>query len=71
MTFTRLLLRNLRFHGLRHTCASLMLGTGENWKIIQERLGHAKASTTMDIYMHAAPGMQQQAAQRLGVLLHG
>jgi integrase len=37
----------------------------------QQRLGHKKIATTLDIYAHALPSMQQDAAQRLGALLYG
>lgn len=33
-------------------------------KIVQERLGHSSISTTLDIYSHVVPGLQQAAAQR-------
>lgn len=57
-------LQGLRLHDLRHTHASLMLRQGVHPKIIQERLGHATISTTMDIYSHVLPGMQQEAAKK-------
>lgn len=63
--------KTITFHGLRHTCATLMLLSGEHAKVVSERLGHAKITMTLDIYSHVLPSMQQQAAQRLGSLLHG
>lgn len=39
--------------------------------VVQQRLGHKKIATTLDIYAHALPSMQQDAAQRLGALLYG
>ena len=42
-----------------------MLRQGVHPKIVQERLGHAKAGTTLDIYSHVTPGLQQAAALRL------
>lgn len=47
------------FHALRHTHASILLSRGIHPKIVQERLGHSKISTTMDTYSHLIPGMQQ------------
>lgn len=49
------------FHTLRHTHASILLSQNVHPKIVQERLGHAKISTTMDIYSHLIPGMQKVA----------
>ncbi len=54
---------HIRFHDLRHTHATLMLKQGISPKVIQERLGHATISTTLDIYSHVTPGMQRQAVE--------
>jgi integrase len=74
-TFARLTkdasLRPIKFHGLRHTCATLLLQAGAPMKVVQERLGHKKIAITMDTYSHVLPSMQQDATQRLAVLLHG
>ena len=59
----------IRLHDLRHTCATLMLSQGEHPKVVQERLGHATVSITMDVYSHAIPALQRDAADRLGALL--
>ena len=61
--------RPIKFHGMRHTCATLMLKNGENPKVVQERLGHANISITMDVYVHALPSMQKDAAAKLASLL--
>ena len=45
-------LRHIRFHDLRHTCASLLLKNGVPMKQIQEWLGHSDFSTTANIYAH-------------------
>ena len=45
-------LRHIRFHDLRHSCASLMLANGVPMKQIQEWLGHSDFSTTANIYTH-------------------
>ena len=45
-------LRVIRFHDLRHTCASLLLKNGVSMKEIQEWLGHSNFSTTANIYAH-------------------
>ncbi len=55
-TFTQLLkkagLRKIRFHDLRHTCASLLLSSGAGMKEVQVILGHGSYATTADIYSH-------------------
>ena len=51
----------IRFHDLRHTCATLLLSKGVNPKIVQEMLGHANISVTLDTYSHVLPGMQEVA----------
>jgi integrase len=38
-------------------------------KIVQERLGHANIATTMDLYTHVMPGMQDEAASRIDAAL--
>ena len=45
-------LRHIRYHDLRHSCASLLLANGVPMKQIQERLGHSDFSTTANIYTH-------------------
>jgi integrase len=45
-------LRQVRFHDLRHSCASLLLANGVNLKMIQEWLGHSNIATTGNIYAH-------------------
>ena len=55
-------LKGVRLHDARHTHASLLLKQGVHPKIVQERLGHANISTTLDTYSHVAPGLQQAAA---------
>jgi integrase len=61
----------IRFHDLRHTHATLMLGAGVHPKVVQERLGHASIQITLDTYSHVMPGMQADAAARVGQLIFG
>jgi integrase len=58
-------LRTIRFHDLRHTCATLLLSKDVNAKVVSEMLGHASVSTTLDIYSHLLPDMQEKAAKAL------
>jgi integrase len=57
------------FHSLRHTCATLLLYKNVNPKIVQEMLGHATISQTMDTYSHVLPGMKDEAARALESVL--
>jgi len=61
--------RPIKFHGLRHTCATLMFQAGIPVKVIQEQLGHKRIEMTLGIYAHVLPSMQQDAAARLTALL--
>ena len=51
--------------GLRHSHATQLLAAGVNPKIVQERLGHSNISTTLDIYSHVTPTIQQNAIEQL------
>lgn len=55
-------LPHIRFHDLRHTCATLMLCEGVHIKIVQELLGHADVTITLNTYSHVLPGMGGEAA---------
>ncbi len=59
-------LKVIRLHDARHTHASLLLKWGVSAKVCQERLGHADIGTTLNIYGHVMPGMQQAAADLFG-----
>ncbi len=60
-------LPKIRFHDLRHTCATLLLRRNVNPKIVQELLGHASISETMDTYSHVLPDMQGDAVAAMEV----
>jgi integrase len=64
-------LPDIRFHDLRHTCATLLLSAWVNPKVVSEMLGHATVAITLDIYSHVLPDMQQDAAVAMGQLLYG
>jgi integrase len=55
----------LRFHDLRHTCASLAIAAGADVKVLQRMLGHSSAALTLDRYGHLMPGQAQDVARRL------
>ncbi len=59
-------LPQIRFHDLRHTCATLLLGRGVHPKFVQELLGHATIAITLDTYSHYVPSMGDQAAGAMG-----
>lgn len=56
----------IRLHDLRHTSASLALAAGIHPKVVSERLGHSSVSITLDLFSHVAPGLQAEAADKLG-----
>jgi integrase len=58
-------------HTLRHTHASDMLRANIHPKIVSERLGHASVAITLDVYSHAVPGLQEDAASRMDAALRG
>jgi integrase len=59
----------IRFHDLRHTCATLLLSKSVNPKVVSEMLGHASISITLDIYSHLLPDMQEKAVEALEEML--
>lgn len=63
--------RKIKFHGLRHTCATLMLAAGTPVKVVSERLGHQTVEMTLNNYAHALPSMQQESAVKHGLVLYG
>jgi integrase len=58
-------LPRIRFHDLRHTHATHLLGSGVHPKVAQERLGHSTVGITLDLYSHVLPGMQEDAAAKV------
>lgn len=58
-------LSGFRFHDLRHTAATLALQEGIHPRVVQEMLGHARISQTLDTYSHVLPNMQAEAAEKL------
>jgi integrase len=62
--------RRITFHGLRHTCATLLLTAGEAPHVVSERLGHSDVSITLNTYAHVLTEHARGAANRIGALLH-
>jgi integrase len=58
-------LPKIRFHDLRHTAATLLLSRGVHPKLVQELLGHATITQTLDTYSHVLPGMGDQTANAM------
>jgi integrase len=55
-------LPRIRFHDLRHTCATLMILNGINVKAVSATLGHANIGVTLNTYSHFVPEMAEQRA---------
>ncbi len=58
-------LPHLRFYGLRHICATLLLSKGVHPKFVQALLGHATISITLDRYSHVIPAMGDQTSKAI------
>jgi integrase len=61
----------VRLHDLRHTCATMLLRMGQHPKYVQELLGHANISITLDVYSHVLPGMGDGLADAMDGALGG
>ncbi|MEV5764979.1 site-specific integrase [Micromonospora sp. NPDC052213] len=61
--------RPIRFHDLRHTCATPLLAAGVSPRVVMDILGHSQIAVTMNIYGHVMPAMQQEAAGHMDVAL--
>lgn len=62
-------IRRIRFHDLRHTCATLLLSQGVHPRIVQEQLGHSRSGVTLDIYSHVTPPMMDEVASKMDSML--
>lgn len=62
-------LKRITFHGLRHTCATLLLKAGVPLKVVSERLGHRDVTITLETYAHVLGTMQRDAAERMQGIL--
>ncbi len=64
-------LKKITFHGLRHTSATVLIAGGINIKNISKRLGHTRASTTTDIYIHALETVEKESANIFNNIFSG
>lgn len=62
-------LRHIRFHDLRHTCASLLMNHGYETADISKMLGHSTITTTVDIYGHIDEKRMRNIAEKMGSVL--
>lgn len=62
-------LKSISFHALRHSCASLMIAEGINFKIIQDRLGHSDIRMTLNTYSHLSKDQEKKAADVFNKIL--
>jgi integrase len=59
----------VRFHDLRHTSATLLMGQGVHPKVASAMLGHSTVAITLDLYSHVIKSMQRQSAGAMDTLL--
>lgn len=65
LVVTELNMKDVRFHDLRHSYAVVSLKSGDDVKTVQENLGHATASFTLDTYGHVTEKMKKDSADRM------
>ena len=63
-------LPHIRLHDLRHTHATLLIQSGVSPKVVQQRLGHADVTITLNTYTHVMPDMAQEAADKIDGLIN-
>ena len=64
-------LARLRLHDLRHAHAAGLIRAGVHARVVQDRLGHASAAFTIDVYGHVAADLQTQAASAFADMMGG
>jgi integrase len=62
-------MRQIRFHDLRHSCATLLLVQGVSPRVVMEVLGHSEIALTMNAYSHVVPELEREAAHRMQAIL--
>ncbi len=63
--------KNINFHALRHTFATRALEAGMDIKVLSSILGHAQASTTLNLYAHALPDHKKQSMEKMSAFYGG
>lgn len=64
-------LKHIRFHDLRHSCASLMLTAGVPMKVASQILGHSSIGITADLYTHVLTDLKKDAAVKISSKIFG
>ena len=64
-------LKKIRFHDLRHSCASLLLANGASMKAIQEWMGHSTFNVTANFYSHLDYNSKIDSAEVIANVLGG
>lgn len=62
-------LPDIRLHDLRHSNATALIKAGISAKVVQQRLGHADVSITLNTYTHVLPDMDIEAAEKLDSMI--
>ena len=62
-------LKKIRFHDLRHTCATMLIEANVPMKTVSTFMGHANIQITLDTYAHCTKDMEQQAADAMDKIL--
>ena len=62
-------LRHIKLHGMRHTNATTMIAAGVSPRVVQQRLGHADVSVTLNIYSHVLERTNREAANTIDALI--
>lgn len=60
---------SIRFHDLRHSCATFLIAQGVHPRVVMEILGHSQISVTMNTYGHVLPETQQEAVSKVDAVL--
>jgi integrase len=64
-------LPRIRLHDIRHSYATAALAAGVPVKVVSARIGHSTTQITMDLYMHALPSIDQEAADKVAAIIDG
>lgn len=62
--------QTIRFHDLRHSCATLLIAQGVHPRVVMEILRHSQISMTLNTYAHVLPGIQRDATAKIEALLN-